>query len=178
MTLPRENNSPDPAQFIQLAKQIRESHHAFTSLIHSVDVASTLRDMLTSEDPILIDGALVLTELMSPKRIEELITELSHLTLIRRFHSKAVKILACLHARKLRRTLMAFMLEALIDSQQPASHERWQLAADTFTYLGFKDALTVVANLALGNEQEQVREFGRGIVSELATQTGSSQLRV
>lgn len=94
MTLPRENNSPDPAQLIQLAKQIRESDHAFTSLIHSVDVASTLRDMLTSEDPILIDGALVLTELMSPKRIEELITELSHLTLIRRFHSKAVKILA------------------------------------------------------------------------------------
>lgn len=73
---------------------------------------------------------------------------------------------------------MAFMLEALIDSQQPASHERWQLAADKFTYLGFKDALTVVANLALGNEQEQVREFGRGIVSELATKTGSSQLRV
>ena len=133
------------------------------------DTAPVLRAMLESKDVKKTAAALRALRHIEPEQILELVLPIYRLTEVSVHYFSAVRLLAMVPAKKLKRALVPLVFDRLLDPDNDNDYYSWRLNALMLEYFGFHDEAQSVAILALASDDPEVREVGAEVIAEMAT---------
>ncbi|MDO5082953.1 MAG: hypothetical protein Q4D89_06080 [Arachnia propionica] len=172
LTSEASRDSPDAhyAARLQLAcEAVVSATNDLRMLSSPKDTAPVLRAMLESKDVKKTAAALRALRHFEPEQILELVLPIYRLTEVSVHYFSAVRLLAMVPAKKLKRALVPLVFDRLLDPDNDYDYYSWRLNALMLEYFGFDDAAQRVAILALASDDPEVREAGAEMIAEMAT---------
>ena len=170
LTSEASRDSPDAhyAARLQLAcEAVVSDTNDLRMLSSPKDTAPVLRAMLESKDVKKTAAALRALRHIEPEQILELVLPIYRLTEVSIHYFSAVRLLAMVPAKKLKRALVPLVFDRLLDPDN--DYYSWRLNALMLEYFGFHDEAQSVAILALASDDPEVREVGEEMIAEMAT---------
>lgn len=133
------------------------------------DATAILRSMMEGKEVKEVAAALRVLRHFDPKQILELLPLIYGLTEVSVHYYDALRVMAMVPAKKLRRALIPLVFERLLDPDNNYDYYSWRLTVSILQYCGFDEEAQQVAVLALANDDPEVREVGAELIAELAS---------